>query len=221
MEITKYNITNINNAYSLVRTCSPFKIRKGILSDKSGAEKEVYVIVLRGTTFSFDKTDPLSTFSCFRSAVAKDNLYFDLLKENILKYIPEKSNLVFIGHSLGGMVSQQLAADKDIKPKYNILKVLTIGSPYIIGRGSKCPLTRIIETADTIPALCSAALLANSFIGNPHHEINGFFMHPVKAHTEAYECGDKWKPYDCFGEKDGGRSIVIDDIPDEQVYLGE
>ena len=56
-------------------------------------------------------------------------------KDAILRTVPAGSNLVLAGHSQGGMIAQQLAADPDIKRRYHVISTTTFGSPLIgLGR---------------------------------------------------------------------------------------
>ena len=51
----KIIIGNINQAYSFVATCDPYKIRKAVLSIPECEDMKVWVIALRGTNGSWDK----------------------------------------------------------------------------------------------------------------------------------------------------------------------
>lgn len=206
----KIIIGNINQAYSFVATCDPYKIRKAVLSIPECEDMKVWVIALRGTNGSWDKNDPLGMPVCLRSATARDNIFYSLVKDAIKKEIPAGDNILFIAHSLGGMVSQQLASDEELKSTYRILNVLTFGSPYVIFKGKKCPLHRMAETADIIPHTCSAVLFANCFLGNITHESAGYFFNFLGAHCDSYEKGEVWRKYDCYGIKNGGRVLTLE-----------
>ncbi len=205
----KIVIRNINDAYSFVSGCDPYKIRRAVLTIPDSPDMNVWMIALRGTNGSMDKKDPLGMPVCFRSACAKENIYFDLVKNAMLKEIPAGDNILFIGHSLGGMVSQQLAADDELKSTYRVLNVLTFGSPYVISKGKKCPLHRLAERADIIPHTCSAVLFANCFLGNVKHESGGYYFNFLGAHCDSYEKSPVWRDYDCFGNKNGGRTLIL------------
>ena len=197
-----YGIPSVNQAYHFVSTCKPYKIRKALLSD-GDTEKEVFVIGLRGTDGSFDKNNPLSIPVCVRAGFGKDNIFKSVVKAAMLKEIPTGSDVVFLGHSLGGMVCQHLAADEELQKNFNILNVLTFGSPYVLGKGDKCKLHRMIEKTDMIPLTLSNAFLLNCFIGKPSIESCGFLFKPYGAHCTSYEFSEKFAQYDCFGIKNG------------------
>lgn len=212
-------ITNVNNAYHFVASCHPFKLRKATLTVNGNDPRDVYVSFLRGTDASWDKADPLGMPVCLKSACAKDNIFYSLVKNAILDNVPAGSDLMFIGHSLGGMVCQQLGADETLRTKYNVLSVMTMGSPYVVGKGKLCPLKRFADRADFIPSTCSAVLFANIFIGNVVHEYGGHFGHVVKSHCDSYEFSEVWAKYDCFGIANGGHKIVLTDSGVDNVQI--
>lgn len=207
MSEKKTVIKNINDAYTFVAGCAPYKICRAVLSSPDFPDMDVWLVALRGTNRSFDKTDPLGIPVCFKSFCASENIYFKLVKNAIKKEIPAGSNLVFTGHSLGGMICQQLGADKELKSAYNILNVLTFGSPYVVFRGKECPLHRMADRADVIPALFSLASVANMLMGNVKYESAGYFFNPLGAHCDSYEKSEVWRKYDCFGIENGGRVL--------------
>lgn len=203
-------IRNINDAYVFISDCDPYKIRRGVLSIPGCVDMDVWTVGLRGTDGSMDKTSPLSLPTCFKSATARENVFFTLVKSAMLREIPAGANVVFIGHSLGGMVSQQLGADEELKSTYRLLNVLTFGSPYVPFRGNRCNLHRMIERADLIPMTCSAALFANPFLGRVSFESAGYYFRPLGAHCDSYEKSPVWRDYDCFGIKNGGRYLTLE-----------
>lgn len=204
-------IANVNDAYAFVGSCDPFKIRKAILKAPLYGDMNVWLIALRGTNSSLDKTDPLSLPVALKSSCGAYNLYFALVKKAILNEIPAGEMLVFTGHSLGGMVCQQLGADKELKERYRILNVMTFGAPYVLFKGRKCTLSRMVETADIICLSCSPAFPGNYFFGNPKHESAGFFFNPLGAHCDSYLSAEVWRKYDCFGIENGGRTLTFED----------
>ena len=209
MDEPKTVISNINDAYTYISDCDPFKIHRAVLTSPWQDDADVWVVGLRGTNGSFNRKDPLSMPVCFRSCCGKDNIFFSLVKNAIKEQIPAGAKVVFIGHSLGGMVCQQLGADKELKNTYKLLNVLTFGSPYVIFKGKKCPLTRMAERADFIPHTCSVALLGNCFFGNIKHESGGYYFKFPGAHCDSYQFSPVWRKYDCFGTENGGRTLII------------
>ena len=203
-------LTNINDVYTFISTCDPYAIKKAVLRGCLTGDRNVYVVALRGTNRSFDKNDPLSIPVCFKAFASKENIYFSLVKNDILKTVPEGAELVFVGHSLGGMTCEILGADSELRKKYRILSVLTMGSPYVVGKGKLCPLHRMADKIDIIPALFSPALAFNSFMGNVTLEFGHKWNIPIGPHCDSYMYADVWKKYDVFGVENGGRTLEIE-----------
>ena len=213
-ENEKIILSNVNEVYTFISCCDPYKIRKATLHGCLDGDREVYVVALRGTNQSFDKNDPLSIPVCFQSFASKDTIYTELVKNDILKTVPAGSNLVFVGHSLGGMTCEIMGADEELRAKYHILSVLTMGSPYVVGKGKKCPLHRMADKIDIIPALFSLALVFNSFMGSVTLEFGHKWNIPIGPHCDSYMYADCWKKYDVFGVENGGRTLEI--APEEE-----
>lgn len=203
-------LNTFNDAMRFAASRDSYEIKKSILRCQGEAEREIYLVALRGTDRSFDKTDVLSVPVCLRSFLAKDNIYLDAVKKGIFAEIPSGSTLVLIGHSLGGMIAQQVAADSEINAAYTVLHLFNIGSPYVPVKGRKCTFRRAAEKADLIPWL-GISIRANLFTEKPVFVGNGYFGRPVAAHTDAYRDSESWSVYDCFGELYGKHSIVFCD----------
>lgn len=199
-------VANVHDAMNRCREYSIFSIDEGVLYNNGEKECDVYLITLTGSTMSWDKNDIKSMYTCIKSGFVKTNPYLELLLEEAKKTIPEGSKIVLIGHSLGGMVAQQFAADPEIKEKYEILNILTMGSPYIPVKNREGDLHRMADSGDAVPFL-SCALLANFWMGNFTYECNGYFGDPNGAHNYSYNTAEKWLKYDCFGIS-GGTHVV-------------
>ena len=97
-----------------------------------------YLVLLRGTTdkpFSIegwfsDGTDWDQNFPAF---LGIPNWYHKAVLQEILSSVPEGATLHFAGHSQGGMVAQNLAADPHLK-KYHVETVTMFGSPTTLGK---------------------------------------------------------------------------------------
>ena len=142
---------------------------------------------------------------------AKKNIYFDKVKKDMLAAIPAGASVVMTGHSLGGMVAQQIVADKQMKETFEFLNLLNIGSPFVPLEGRECPLRRFADRADIVPWL-GRSFKANLKTEKPVFKSNGYFGKIVKAHTDSYRESASWRVYDAFGELNGGRIIVMQDM---------
>ncbi len=204
-------VSTVNDAMSYARYGDPMSISKGTLYNGSKRIKNVYVIGLTGTNGSFDPKIVNGIYSCLFAGTSIPNSYLKEAKKQAEKYIPEGATVVLYGHSLGGMVAQQFAADKKMKEKYNIINIVTLGSPYILEFKRDGELHRMLDSGDAIPFMSTAAI-ANAWAGNAVYMNNGYFGNPDKAHNVSYEKADGWRDYDCFGIKDGNSAIYIYDI---------
>lgn len=202
------SLNTLNEAMSFASSRTTFEIKKARLYNDGKDEGEVYLVALRGTNRSFDRTDVLGLHVVLMSGLSKNNIYYEEVKKAMIDTIPEGAKAVLIGHSLGGMIAQQIGADADINAKYDVLDVVAIGSPFVKTEGRTCPLHRFADKADLVPWL-GRAFKANFKTAKPVFISNGYFGRPVLAHTDSYRKSESWTVYDCFGELNGKHTIVF------------
>lgn len=203
-------ISNVNEAYALVHENDFVEIYNATLNE-NGVEKQVYYVVCRGLDFSgLDPENPRGYYNCIKVGLSSENnKYVKAIVSLVTENVANGSDLVFVGHSLGGMVIQQVIAQKEIKDNYNVLYTLSIGSPYILTKGAKeGTLIRVVDRLDFVPFL-SITLLANPYIGNVCIETS--FEYPL-VHFASYERGECWQKYDCLGVKNGNSFITINSL---------
>ena len=201
-------LSTLNDAMRFTSTKETFEINKALLYSNDAKAREIYLVALRGTDQSWDKNDVLGIPVCLRSFLNLKNIYFEEVKKAIFDTVPCGSPLVLAGHSLGGMILEQISADKDINDNYLILNLLTIGSPYVKVKGRICPFHRVADKTDIIPWL-GFSVAANLFTHKPVFKNNGYFGNPLGAHTDSYRDSESWREYDCFGIYKGGHVIVL------------
>lgn len=201
-------IKNVNDARNYEMSTPLIYIRNAGLYLNGKTYKNVYLISLGGSNMSWDKQYINCMQTCLRSGVSIDNVYLQEVKKQAKKQIPSGSNVILMGHSLGGMVAQQFAADKEMKDRYNIINVLTMGSPYIVLKDREGDLHRMADSGDAVPFLSSAGI-ANAFLGNFSYERCGYFGNPDKAHNVSYGNSEKWQKYDCLGVEGGNSRLVV------------
>lgn len=191
----------------------PFSITKGSLTYKNlwwTETKDVYVVAISGTDTSVAGqstgvwTDLLSGFEF-------DNQYVRNVKKAIQQNVPAGSNLIVTGHSLGGMVGQQIAADSDIKKNYNVLNTVAFGSPLIDGFDREGMVKRLGDTSDVVPYLSVSTFINIIWQSAGINKENGKYgLNLLGAHTESYNRQDVWGAYDPCGEKNGSRKLTLD-----------
>lgn len=198
----------LNDAMHFAESRTSFEINKAALFTRGSEAQEVYLVALRGTNQSWDKNDVLSIPVCLKTFLNLNNIYFNEVKNAIINTVPRGSSLALVGHSLGGMILQQISADKEINEKYILLNLLNIGSPFVKTHGRTCPFRRFVEKTDLIPWL-GFSVTANLFTHRPVFKSNGYFGNPLGAHTDAYRLSPSWLDYDCFGIYKGGNVLVL------------
>ena len=134
--------------------------------------------------------------------------------------VPEGATIVIAGHSLGGMVGQQLAADDRIRDGYEVAQTVTFGSPVtgvVPGLGvdlREGDVTRLGDSNDPIPYASTHTLggvgALNQYFGL-HTESSGAGLFDLGgSHTDSYLRADTWGGYDALGQKGGTATIEFD-----------
>ena len=207
--------TTAPEIYRLVRdgynqgSQGPISIVKGTLKKGLFTSKTVYLVTLSGTELVLNQSTEVLTdlFSGFNL----DNAYYSNVVSVICQNIPQGSNLIIAGHSLGGMVAQQVAGNSTVKSRYNILNTVTFGSPLLSAGTREGTVKRLGDVSDVVPFL-SVHTLVNTVwaMAGLNREDGGYYMRPITAHNESYGRSDVWGRYDVTGTKNGGYNLVLD-----------
>ena len=206
--------TSAPELYTYVRdgynqgTQGPISITKGTL--KSGfSSKTVYLVTLSGTELVLNQstgvlTDLLSGFNL-------NNVYYSNVVKIIKANVPKNANLIIAGHSLGGMIAQQVAANSEIKSRYNVLNTVCFGSPLLAAGSREGTVRRLGDVSDPVPYL-SGSLFNNTLwaIMGLNREDGGYGVRGITAHNQSYYRTDLWGKYDVTGTKYGGAKLVLD-----------
>lgn len=215
----------VNLGYSWHNDKGPISVSKAVLTKENSyttgwlwnkktvtetTQDDIYVVGLSGTdVLALNSTTNAITdlFSGFE----QDNMYVRNIKKVILANIPEGSKILISGHSLGGMVSQQISADPEIKDKYEIVNVVTFGSPLLNGVNREGEVQRLGDTSDVVPYLS-----VNTFthllwqVFGLNREDGGYFGRFITAHCQSYQRDDVWGGYDVTGVKGGNAKLTMD-----------
>jgi hypothetical protein len=192
----------------------PISITKGVLNYNNwlGQSKDVYVVCLSGTDMDA-KNQTTGWWTDLLSGFEFDNQYVKNIKKVMSENIPAGSNVIVSGHSLGGMVAQQVVSDKTLKNNYNFLNTVTFGSPLINGFKREGTVQRLGDTSDIVPYL-SVSTFLNIFwqtLGlnkeDGGYSVMDFNFH---AHNESYNRTDVWGAYDVTGVKKGSKTLTLD-----------
>ncbi len=206
--------TNSAEIYTLVRdgynggTKGPISITQGTL--KQGfSSKTVYLVTLSGTELVLNQSTEVLTdlFSGFDL----DNAYYWNVVRVIQQNVPRGANLILAGHSLGGMVAQQVAANSSIKANYNVLNTVTFGSPLLSVGSREGTVRRLGDVSDVVPFL-SGRLFTNPItaIFGLNREDGHYYGRPITAHNQSYSRTDLWGKYDITGTKYGSAKLTLD-----------
>ncbi len=196
----------------------PISITQGTLDKTSTnwlgwtttTSEDVYVVCFSGTDVDVENqttgywTDLLVGFE-------QNNRYIENIRDAVESNIPYGSNIIFAGHSLGGMVAQQAASDDTLKADYRILNTVTFGSPLINGFKREGTVKRLGDTNDIVPYL-SLSSFTNIIWQSAglNKENGGYGTNLLGAHTESYQRESVWGKYDVTGTKNGKYSLTLD-----------
>ena len=188
----------------------PVRIAPAVLH-ADGQDRDVYLIGLMGV--KSNKNQVNNSKNLFPVAYNKENTYEPYVVSLIFDLIPEGSALVFVGHSLGGMVAQQLRTDEKLTGAYDVVAVLTAGSPLILVDEEKTEggLERLVDKWDVITYLSPATYKClKKQLGTAHRENGGYFFNPDGAHNKSYLRDEIWGKYDALGVEGGSATISVD-----------
>lgn len=202
----------VQMGYSKIKLDGPISITKGTLNYNNwwGTTKDVYVVCLSGTDTNVENQST-SWFTDLLSGFEFDNAYVRNVKKVILENIPAGSNIIVTGHSLGGMVAQQVASEGELKYNYNIINTVTFGSPLINGYKREGEVKRLGDTNDVVPYLSVSTLTHVLWqVFGLNRENGGYGWKVITAHCESYNRDDVWGAYDVTGVKYGGKTLSLD-----------
>ncbi|WP_157879692.1 lipase family protein [Streptomyces yangpuensis] len=116
-----------------------------------------HVLLLPGTSFALlSNSTPQDLVGAFDGCLRTDTTYTRAAKKLLRRAgVPAGSELMLVGHSLGGLTAMNLAADVDVASEYRITHVVTLGSPIDAKRPAD-HTTRVISLVnkhDVIPML--------------------------------------------------------------------
>ncbi|WP_328296769.1 hypothetical protein OG389_02420 [Streptomyces sp. NBC_00435] len=116
-----------------------------------------YVLLLPGTSFGLlSNSTPQDLVGAFDGLLHTDTTYTRAARKLLLRAgVPTGSEVMFVGHSLGGMTAMNLAADVELSSRYRVTHVIAVGSP-IDGKRPADHTTRVISLVnnhDVIPML--------------------------------------------------------------------
>ncbi|KOU28268.1 lipase family protein, partial [Streptomyces sp. WM6368] len=114
-----------------------------------------HVLLLPGTSFGLlSNSTPQDLVGAFDGLLRTDTTYTRAAKKLLLRAgVPTGSDIMIVGHSLGGLTAMNLAADVELASTYRVTHVITLGTPI----GGKRPadhttqVINLVNKHDVIP----------------------------------------------------------------------
>jgi len=189
----------------------PISITEATLDD--GTSQAVYLVTLRGW-------EPNKFFnnngwtSCMLAGNNRRSTYFRRIKTVISENIPAGASLVIAGHSLGGMVAEQLIGDNDLKENYKILYTVTYGSPIVAYKTEKEGILSML--GDGFDPVIGLSMDTKYQYYSPISHQTAGIQDGVSAHMDSYLDASVWGNYDAVGQKGGTVTLTVN--PDTRTY---
>lgn len=212
IKLTQISYSDSTEIFKEIETCynngskGPMMIVQGNLC-KDNKLINVYWVFLAGTELVDGQATNVK--SDLLAAFEKENDYEKSILNNITKYIPKNSNIVLSGHSLGGMVSQQLAANEELTKNYNIIANITFGSPLVNPYGREGDLKRFIDKQDVVQYLSYSNFACSDLTKTNVNYSDSSYTNPIDSHMYSYGEEETWKGYDVLGAKDGTSTFTF------------
>jgi hypothetical protein len=205
------NAWSISNAQQLARAIfAHYKSDKNPAAEPIGIYRVInqprctYLVLLAGTEFHVHQAN--NFFTDVLSSPALRNEYFVDIEDAIYSNVPAGARLIFAGHSLGGMESQNVAADEQIRRLYHPIRIVTFGSPKTID--DQCQVVRFATEPDVVPWLAvgswTGGFLGFTWIYNPKQvmESAAGLIGAILAHLSYPDLTDL-SHYDATGRRSG------------------
>lgn len=191
-------------------TVGPISITQGQLI-ANGSTKSIYLVTLSGTQLKSNQATGI--INDLQAAMSIEGAYVNAIVNAIRSSVPKGSNLILAGHSLGGMVAQQVAGNSTIKSEYNVLNTICFGSPLITFIWREGTIKRLGDTSDIVPILSVSSLFVITAVWNYtglNRENGGYGTDLLGAHLRSYGRDNVWGRYDAVGVKYGNATIKVD-----------
>lgn len=187
------------------------QIIQGKYTSNKGNKMDVYVVTVSGTENEVPTVSNSGLSLDFAALNIKNSPYYYRIKTVIRENIPKGSRIFLVGHSLGGMMTQQLATDKDLMKEYIIKFDLVFAGPYTQPsdphEGGIC---RLGDWSDVIPLETANLLTHPKDTLTYSREYGGYGVDFWTAHMNSYMNQDVWGEYDVTGKKGGSATLDLD-----------
>ena len=130
-------------------------IEEHVTVEEEGTQTRSWTIDIRGTqSFGAGKKGPQDMLTNFQGVggMASDQLYAIQEAMDDVGIAPGEA-VEFAGHSQGGIMAAQLAANPDVRSRYNVVSVVTAGSPTATIAPTDVPVLSYENSGDIVPGL--------------------------------------------------------------------
>ena len=224
IDLGPQELTNSKQLARLSAACAssdstgPITVTPAVLKQNS-VKTDITLITLGGTEFVDGQATNITTDILSGLEINNDYLravvnLFKTNDSNGYPIIPKDKPIVVAGISLGGMVAQQLLAQKYITENYKIINVVSFGSPIICPnyRTNYTTVRRLCDTKDIVPALSVTEILdldTSKLDTKERVDKNGGYKSFIGAHVLSYVDADCWNSFDVLGFENGNASIEL------------
>lgn len=183
----------------------PIMILKGLFEGN-----DIFLVVISGTELNSKHQNGIN--ADIMSGLELNNNYLKCVINSIKNNIILNSNILIIGNSLGGMIAQQVVSDDFIKNNYNVVSVITFGSPIINPYKRSCRVRRMCDKSDIVTKLSLSSFFNNNKqLDNIEKCVeDGGYNNFIDAHKYSYIYNKVWNKYDVIGVKNGSNIITLD-----------
>ena len=130
-------------------------IEEHVTTGEDGTQTRSWTVDIRGTqSFGAGKKGPQDMLTNFQGVggMASDQLYAIQEAMDDAGIAPGEA-VEFAGHSQGGIMAAQLAANPDVRSRYNVVSVVTAGSPTATIAPADVPVLSYENSGDIVPGL--------------------------------------------------------------------
>ena len=130
-------------------------IEEHVTVEEDGTQTRSWTIDIRGTqSFGAGEKGPQDMLTNFQGVggMASDQLYAIQKAMDDAGIAPGEA-VEFAGHSQGGIMAAQLAANPDVRSRYNVVSVVTAGSPTATIAPTDVPVLSYENSGDIVPGL--------------------------------------------------------------------
>lgn len=128
-------------------------IEEHVTVGEDGTTTRSWTVDIRGTqSFAIGESGPQDTTTNLQGVAGMSSDQLDAIKEamNAAGIAPGEA-VEFAGHSQGGIMAAQLAADPGVRARYNVVSVVTAGSPTATIAPCDVPVLSYENSGDIVP----------------------------------------------------------------------